>query len=213
MRIALAAALLLVVGTLVVELSGRARRIASTNHVNPVEFSAPMPKGGTVCQPGVSLPSDAAGFRVLIGTYGRPTPAASTTFTTAAGRLVTGGYLPAGKPQGYITLPLRHPHGASTSGTLCIRFATQEQLAIGGEPFNLGPAAVQVDGKPVAGILDLVFLRPGKESWWQMLSTLDFRFGLGKSSVFGDWTLPFVAIVLAGAWLLAFRLLIRESTR
>lgn len=211
MRIALGVALLIVLGTLAIELSGQASRIASTNHVNPLEFSAAMPAGGTLCQPGVQLASDAASFKILIGTYGRPVPAAASTFTDAQGRLIASGHIPAGRAQGYVTLPLSYPHGPSTGGTLCIRFAGHEKLVIGGEPAYASPATEQINGQPAAGVIDIVFLRPGRESWWELLPTLAYRFGLGKSSLFGDWTLPCATLLLAAAWLLALRLLTRES--
>ena len=36
------------------------------------------------------------------------------------------------------------------------------------------------------------------------------RFGLGKASFFGDWTLPAVALLLLGVWVGTVRLLLRE---
>ncbi len=57
-----------------------------------------------------------------------------------------------------------------------------------------------------------MYLRPGRESWWQLLGTLDQRFGLGKASFFGDWTLPVMALLLLGIWIAAARLLAKEIT-
>ena len=75
-----------------------------------------------------------------------------------------------------------------------------------------GAVAELVDGKPQPGRIDVVYLRPGRESWWQLLGTLDQRFGLGKTSFFGDWTLPVMALLLLGAWVAATRLLAKEIT-
>ncbi len=41
---------------------------------------------------------------------------------------------------------------------------------------------------------------------------LDERFGLGKASLFGDWTLPAMALALLGVWIAAVRLLAKELT-
>jgi hypothetical protein len=38
------------------------------------------------------------------------------------------------------------------------------------------------------------------------------RFGLGKASFFGDWTLPVAALLLLGVWVATVRLLARELT-
>ena len=45
-----------------------------------------------------------------------------------------------------------------------------------------------------------------------VLPTLSRRFGLGKASFFGDWTLPVVALILVGLWVAVARLLVRELT-
>ena len=57
-----------------------------------------------------------------------------------------------------------------------------------------------------------MYLRPGSESWWQLLGVLDERFGFGKATFFGDWTLPVAALLLLGVWVATVRLLIRELT-
>jgi hypothetical protein len=69
-----------------------------------------------------------------------------------------------------------------------------------------------VDGKPQPGRIDVVYLRPGRESWWQLLPTLDQRFGLGKASFFGGWTLPALALALLCVWIAAARLLAEGLT-
>ncbi len=211
-RLALGIALALVAGALALDMSGRAPRLAGTDHVNPQAFSAGLAHGGVLCQPGMTLPGDAQRVTLLIGTYGRAVPALAATFARADGAAVTAGGLAAGAREGYVTIPLRYPHGATATGTLCLRVAGREKVVLGGEPFTAGPLSERVDGTPQAGRIDLVYLRPGRESWWQLLGALDRRFGLGKASLFGDWTLPAMALALLGVWIATVRLLARELT-
>jgi hypothetical protein len=58
----------------------------------------------------------------------------------------------------------------------------------------------------------VVYLRPGRESWWQLLPTLSRRMGFGKALFFGTWTLPVAALLLLGLWIAVGRLLLRELT-
>ena len=67
-----------------------------------------------------------------------------------------------------------------------------------------------VDGKPATALVSIYYLRPGSASWWQFLPVLDLRFALGKSSFFGSWTLPFVAVLVLLVWIAAIALIWRE---
>jgi hypothetical protein len=58
----------------------------------------------------------------------------------------------------------------------------------------------------------MLYFRQGGETWWQLLPTLTRRFGLGKASLFGDWTLPAVALLLLVVWIGTARLVVRELT-
>ena len=85
-------------------------------------------------------------------------------------------------------------------------------VVIGGEAGPVDPSAELIDGRQQPGRISLSYLRRGSESWWQLLPTLSHRFGLGKASLVGDWTLPVAALLLLGVWAAAVRLLIRELT-
>ena len=95
-RVLLAVALALVAGTLVLDMSGRAPRLAGTDHTSPVGFVATLHSAQELCQPGMVLPSDAARVQVLVGTYGPPVPELSTRFLGTGGRALAEGRLPAG---------------------------------------------------------------------------------------------------------------------
>src|SRR5262249_10568913 len=84
-RVVLAVALLLVVGVLALDASGRAPRTAGSDHTSPAVFSAAVPGGGVLCQPASYLPADAARVQMLIGTYGRPVPDLRLSFIDAKG--------------------------------------------------------------------------------------------------------------------------------
>jgi hypothetical protein len=211
-RVVLAVALVLVAGAVILDMSGRAPRIAGTDHTNPVGFVATIPSGGSVCQPSMVLPPDTGSVEVLVGTYGQSVPALAASFKDPAGRVVASGELAAGARQEYVRIPLRYAHG-SIAGTLCIHVGrVARPIALGGDVFPAGSVSEQVDGVPQGGRIDVVYLRPGRESWWRLLGALDERFGFGKASFFGDWTLPVAALLLLGVWIATVRLLARELT-
>jgi hypothetical protein len=211
-RVVLGVACALAIGALALEMSGAAPRIADTDHLNPVGFFTSMRGGQEMCQPQMLLPDDAQRVQVLIGTYGLSVPALAVRFVDTRGRVVSSGRIPAGSPQGYVAVPIVYPHGRTVNGTLCIRAGGRRKLVIAGDIVAPGPAADEVQGTIEGGRIAVVYLRPGRESWWQLLPTLSRRMGFGKALFFGTWTLPLAALLLAGLWIGVGRLLVRELT-
>jgi hypothetical protein len=210
--VALGVALALVVGVLVVEMSGRAQRISDTDHFNPVGFVGVVGSGQELCQSAMLLPEDVRAMQVLVGTYGSQVPAMTMRFLVDGGQIASG-HIPSGGIQGSVKLPVSYPHGPSVAGTLCVRVAhSPTKTVFAGDVFTPGSVSEQVNGKPQAGRIAVTFLRAPHESWWHLLPTLSRRFGLGKSSFFGDWTFPVAALLLLGVWVGAIRLLTRELT-
>jgi len=210
-RLALGLALLLVLAVLVLDMSGSAPRGTGSDHNNPAVFAATVPGGGSVCQPIVPLPLDAARVQLLIGTYGRPVPALSLSFNGARGALAAGS-LAAGSKEGTITIPI-HRLAVGEASSFCLHVGGHSPVVFGGEGGPIGASSELVDGRAQGGRVSLLYLRGGSESWWQLLPSLDHRFGLGKAYVFGDWTLPVLALMLLGVWVAAIRLLLREIGR
>lgn len=209
--IVLAVGVLAVAVGLAVDMSGRAVRLAGTNHVSPVAFGAAVRSNGALCQPGTVLPADAHSVELLIGTYGHPVPSLTASFSGAGSEQIATGRLPAGAREGYVEIPLRNPRGRPAAGSLCIKVGKAVQpVVFGGENFTPGAASEQIDGQPAAARIDLLYRRGRAESWWQLLPVLAERFGLGKSSVFGTWTLPAMALLLGCVWIGALRLMARE---
>jgi hypothetical protein len=208
LQVVLAAALLAVVVVLVIDMSGRAPRTSGSDHTSPVVFAATVPGRGLLCQPDAYLPPDTASAKLLLGTYGRPSPELELSFYDSAGTVVASGRRPAGGPQGEVTIPLSRAHREAER--VCLRVGGSHVVAVAGEGGPLDSLDETVNGVLRGGRISLVYFRPGKESWWDLLPTLSRRFGLGKAPFFGDWTMPAMALLLLGVWLGTMRLLLRE---
>lgn len=206
-RLALGLAALLVLAVLTLDMSGSAPRSAGSDHNNPAVFAATVPGGGTLCQPIVPLPEDVARAQLLIGTYHRPVPPLEITFSGPHGAVVSGS-LPGGGREGTIVIPLHRVAGGVAS-SFCLHVGGRSTVVLGGEGGPVGASSELVNGVAQGGRVSLLYLRAGSESWWSLLPSLDHRFGLGKASFFGDWTLPVLALMLIGVWVGAFRLLLR----
>jgi hypothetical protein len=211
-RLVLGLALLAVAGALVLDASGSASRTAGSDHNGAVVFSATVPGGGEVCQPVAPPPNDTAQVQVLIGTNGGPVPDLSLRLLDAARREAAAGHLPAGAREGYVTIPLRRVRAAPAATRACLRIGGSSKVLLGGEGGPVSSTSEVVDGSQQPGRISLLYLRAGSETWWQLLPTLARRFGLGKASFFGAWTLPLAALLLLGVWVSAVRLLLRELT-
>ena len=210
-RVVLAVALLLVAGALALDMSGTAPRTAGSDHVTPSAFAAQIPPGGVLCEVAAPLPADATRAQILVGTYGQPVPELSLSFLTSSGKRIASGRLPRHSQQGYVTIPLRR-EGSGLSTRACLSSRGAATVSVGGEVGTFGAVSEQIDGRPEPGRITLIYFRPGRESWWQLLSTLAHRFGLAKASFYGDWTLPVAALLLFGVWIATVRLLLRELT-
>ncbi len=84
--------------------------------------------------------------------------------------------------------------GAGEAGSFCLSLVrARGSFVLGGEGGGTAPRAARSwTAVQQPGRVSLLYARAGSESWWQLLPTLDERFGLGKASgFFGDWTLPF----------------------
>jgi hypothetical protein len=211
-RLVLGLALLVVAGALVLDMSGSAPRSAGSDRVGAVVFAAAVPRGGEACQPIAPPPDDAAQVQVFIDSYGRPVPDLSLRLLDPAGSEAAAGHLPRGGREGYVTIPLRRVRGAPAATRACLRIGGSSSVLLGGEGVPVSSTTEVVDGRQRPARISLLYKRAGSESWWQLLPTLTRRFGLGKASFFGAWTLPLAALLLLGVWVSAFRLLLRELT-
>jgi hypothetical protein len=209
-RVVLGVALAIVAGALALDNSGRAQRLAGSDHVAPDVFSATVPGGGLLCQPVAPVPDDAARAVVRIGTYGRPVPILALRFLAPTGELSAYGTLPAGAHEGDVSIPLRHVRGAPQASRFCLRVGDRSRVVLAGFRAAPNAASERVNGRPQGGFVSLIYYRAGRDSWWSLLPRLDHRFGLGKAAIFGDWTLPVCVVLLLCCWVAVVRLLLRQ---
>jgi hypothetical protein len=208
-RIALGLALLATLIGFLIDMSGSAPRLAGSDHIDwpaPNPAVAVAPPGSPMCVTTV-LPSDTGSL--LIAIHGAPRlPRIAATFTALGGRRLAAGVLRAGVPESAaVSIPLHHGPIPSVAGRLCLRGAGRATLVYDG---LAGTGVATVGGAPASGAPAILFYRPGSESWWSLLGALDLRFGLGKWSIFGDWTLPVLALVALSLFGAVARLLARE---
>jgi hypothetical protein len=212
-RIALVLAFLATAIGLVIDMSGSAPRLAGSDHIHwpPVSIVGTLHSPGAICLANTVLPSDAARMVITIGSNGRPLPKLGLSFRSPTGRLLARGGLPRGGHEGEaVSIPFRFPHGASALGTLCLRSFGRHPLVFYGW---LGQGApVTINGATVTNdaTVSILYYRPGSESWWDLLGALDVRIGLGKSPIFGNWTLPVIVLAFLLMTLGVIRVLIRE---
>src|SRR5688572_24999688 len=100
-------------------LAQSAPRQAGTNSIVEAGQVAELRGDDTLCQPGETVPKDAAGLRVLVGTYGRAVPALSVTARGDDGRLLTAGRRPAGGREGHVVIPLRRVEETTPGARVC----------------------------------------------------------------------------------------------
>jgi hypothetical protein len=190
---AVAAGAVALLAALALVLTDSKPRQSGSNYVAELEPVAEVDGDGARCQRGVVLPADTSGVRLLLGTYGRPTPAV-VVLARDDGRTITSGTLPGGEREGHVTVPLA-PVGAETRASrVCVRVE------------GTGPTVLYGS----AGTVRLEWIRPGSESWLDLLPVVARRFGYGKANPFGSGLLIAAGLLLLAAWLAAGRLLLRE---
>ena len=186
--------LALLAGLVVVLLLGQAPRRAGSNYVPEYGPVTQLRGGAQHCQEEELVPGDSGALDLAVGTYGRPTPEITVTVTDPERGLVSRGRLPAGRHEGRVAIPIDRIDRTMPGQRLCIR------TGAGGRTLLYGRG----------GRVRLAWLRPGSESRLAMLPTIAHRFGLAKLNPFGPWLLAVVAGLMALAWFLALRLVLRE---
>jgi hypothetical protein len=207
-RVLVGAALVVVVIGVAAALSESKQRLAGSNNVPPSHFVVTVPRGGEACQPGEFVPADSRELRLMVGTYHRPVPRLEVELR-APGAPAVHGVLPAGRTEGWVEIPLERTTGAAPGATLCLRNGGAHRIVVAGT--HTGPFA-RVGRRRSAGRMRIEYLRPGRESWWALVPTIEHRFGLGKAGFVGGWTLAAVALVLLAAWIGAIWLVVRPRT-
>jgi hypothetical protein len=196
MRVAIAGAAAALIAVLGLVLTDSKPRESGSNYVAEAGPVTEIAGSGTRCQDGLTIPADTGQVRILLGTYGRPTPGVRVR-ATVGGRPITSGALPGGLREGHLDVPLRRVERTTSSARVCVHLAGRGRTVLYGS----------------GGVVRLEWLRPGSETWLQLLPTVAHRFGWGKANPFGAWLLLAAGLVLALAWALAARLVVRELLR
>jgi hypothetical protein len=193
----LAAGFALLLVALAVTLLQSAPRSAGSNFVPEAEEVVKLRGSDRRCQGGETVPADAGALRLLIGTYGRPAPELRVVVREPGGRTVTSGRLPAGGPEGHVDIPVRQVDRMRQGLRVCVLVG--------------GPGQTVLYG--AANQLRFEWMRPGSESWLELVPTIAHRFALGRWNPLGSLLLPALALLLVAAWVGAARLVVREVGR
>jgi hypothetical protein len=175
--VVLAGAVAIALGV-VLALSGDTRLHDGGNRVTVPAFVQTLGPGGTFCQRQEIVPAGSGVLRMRIGTYGAPGPPLTVRFY-AGTRIVTRGELRQGWRQGDVDIPIAPVGRDPVADRMCVHDGGLERLAFAGEP----------------GRVRTEFFSAETGSWWSHLDELQERFGEGRSTWYGGWSLP-VALLL-----------------
>jgi hypothetical protein len=196
---ALAAGLVAIAAALVLVLADSKPRQAGSNYVLEAGPVLTLKGSGSRCQEQQVIPADSAALRLLVGTYGEPMPAVRVS-ARAGGRAIAAGRLPAGGEEGHVRIPIDRVGRLVDDAEVCVAIRA---------PDRSRRTVLYGSGDQVR----FEWLRPDSESWFELVPTVAHRFGLAKPFVSGAWVLVLAGLLLAAAWVLGLRLVVRELSR
>ena len=208
-RVLLAVGLLALFGAALAILLQREPRLAGTNLTSDVGFVIPLGPGQQLCEPGELLPGDTGALKLDATTNGVASPALSAALSGPGGPVGTG-VLNAGWRPGIVSIPVSRVPDTVSGATVCLRNLGASQVAFGGSAPDSG-FFIQIAGKPLSGRLRIEYMRPGSESWLQLLPTLVHRFSLAKADLLRHWEAGAVLVLMLAAIALATRTLLKEE--
>jgi hypothetical protein len=168
-------------------LLGHGERRRSGTDVTPNgAFVGLVGAGQEACQEQEPLPADTSAVRMTIGTRGLPGPAIHVTLSQPDGLVVTFGGLGPGWHQGAVTIPVKHISQPMEGLRACLRDAGPAQILLAGTTPDPG-YHFEVSGSTFEGRLRYDYLRPGRESWFELLPTLAYRSTIAKSDLVRHW--------------------------
>ena len=193
-KVVIAAGLALVAGLVLVLLLLPGERRSGSNYVPEFGPVATLRGAASHCEHGQLIPADTGALKLLVGTFGKPTPRIDVTVTAPGQGTLTRGSLPAGRNEGHVIVPVERVDSAVNGADVCIATGPGGRTVLYGE----------------ASSVRIAWLRPGSESRLSLLPTIAHRLGLAKLNPLGSWLLPFLVLVLAAAWFVALRTVLRE---
>jgi hypothetical protein len=208
-RFVLAAGLLAIAIAATAILLQREPRRAGTNLTSDAGFAIALGSGQRLCEPGELLPGDTAALRLLALTNGLPGPRLSVSISSPTG-LVSSGALAAGWRAGTVSIPVSRVANTVSGATVCLINLGSSGVAFAGSVPDSG-FFVRLAGKPLSGRLRIEYMRPGRESWLQLLPTLAHRFSLAKSDLVRHWASGAALALMLLALVLAARTLLKDE--
>jgi hypothetical protein len=199
-----------IVVTFVVLLAHSAPRRSGTDLTPNGAFVAFLHAGQQACQGQELLPADTSAVRMTIGTYGRPGPPVRVAWSQQGGRPIALGELGSGWQQGVVTIPVRHVSQPSDGLRVCLTNGGPQVIALAGTKPDSG-YSVDVAGGTIAGRLRFDYLRPGRESWFELLPTLVYRSTIGKAGLVRHWAWAGAVVLMLLAAALAIATITREA--
>ena len=144
-------------------------------------FVAALGPGQQACQDGELLPADTSAVRLTIGTYGLPGPPLQVTFTGPHGEAAELGVgSPAAGARGSCGIPIAHVcHAHRRRRVPACATSGPQRIALAGDLPDPG-YDMQVAGHAVEGRLRYDYLRPGSESWLELLPAIVHRLSLAQ---------------------------------
>jgi hypothetical protein len=209
----LASGLLVLVVAFAVLLTHAEPRRSGTDYTPNANFAAVLKPRQETCQAHELLPADTAAVRMTIGTYGAPGPRVSVSLTGGHSEALTAGGLAAGWRQGVVEIPVAHVYRASAEATACLRDDGPSRVAVAGDSGD-SFHTMQVAGRTIQNAQVLYeYMRPGSESWLQLLPTAVYRSTLGKSGLVRHWAWAGALVLMLLAVGLALRTIAREGAQ
>ena len=180
-----------------VVLTHSSERLSGTNLAPNGAYIQGLAPGQQACQGEELLPADTAALRMTIGTYGKPGPALTVSFTGPEGRLLTSGGLKRGWHEGVVRIPVGRVSVARAQTRFCLRDG-DEPIALSGDSPDPG-FKLQIAGRTIENQrMRIDYMRPGSESWFELAPAIVHRFGVAKAGWVRGWAwLAAVASMLA----------------
>jgi hypothetical protein len=194
--------LAMLVGVVVV-LSAERSRMAGTNNVFDLFGNVPVGPGQEACARDELVPGDTAAVRVHAVPEAPPGGLLELRMSRD-GRELARGTLAAGWTGGQVDVPIR-PLVAGTEPDVTLCFTNGDDGAVtlwgyGAAP--TGPRMV-VDGNVTNERTRLTYVRPGRESGWELVGLVARRMGIVRGDLLHGWAFFGWIAAIGGAFVVA----------
>lgn len=180
-------------------------RLAGTNDFRTF-LEIPVPAGQELCQGPEFVPGDAARLRVFVTGIAAGPPLAVEL--RDGGRVLARGRAPGGYGGGALVVSLDAVAAPGVIDRVCLENLGDAAVPLGGEVVPPDQAA-RTDDARADGRVRFDWLRPGRESWLELLPTIAHRFGFGRSDLLGTWSLFLAGLLVLLSWIAALWLVLR----